>query len=160
MWNLRQIRDLAIANVARFASLNACFSFLSKKFQHVVIYMSLWRDIYPSDLFWKSLRSDPKHMALLFDDFSFLSKKYHYVVVCHSHGTMYNPPTYFEKKWKLEERIYMVLVFDVPPLNYCFEADVMDFFSGRSLVERFNSADQINLLVACTADCTCHHASD
>ena len=55
---------------------------------------------------------------------------------------------------------YMVLVFDVPPLNYCFEADVMDFFSGRSLVERFNSADQINLLVACTADCTCHHASD
>ena len=33
----------------------------------------------------------------------------------------------------------------------------MVFVLERILVERINSADQINLVVICTADCTCHH---
>ena len=60
----------------------------------------------------ESLRSEPKHMVLVFDDF-------------------------------------------VPKLlfpSWCYR-----FLLERILVERVNSADQINLVVTCTAACKCHH---
>ena len=44
------------------------------------------------------------------------------------------------------------------PLNYCFQTDVTVLFFGKIVgVERVNSAGEINLVVTCTADCTCHH---
>ena len=43
------------------------------------------------------------------------------------------------------------------PSNYCFKDDVMVFVLERILVERVDSADQINLVVTCTADGTSHH---
>ena len=78
------------------------------------------------------------------------------------------------KQWKHEERTkacepkqknesitsepkHMILVFDDLASNYRFEADIMNFLLGRSLVERFKPADKINLVVTCTADCACHH---
>ena len=77
--------------------------------------MSLWRDIWPSDIFWKKM-----------------------------------------KAWGANQSIgnsFSVIL----PLNYCFQADVMGFLLERILVGRVNSVDQINLVVTCTADCTCHH---
>ena len=43
------------------------------------------------------------------------------------------------------------------PLNFCFQNDLMVFLLERILVERVNSADQINLVVTCTADGTSHY---
>ena len=43
-------------------------------------------------------------------------------------------------------------------LNYCFQTDVtVLFFRIIVGVERVNSADEINLVVTCTADSICHH---
>ena len=53
-----------------------------------------------------------------------------------------------QSTWNFYSIIYL--------LNYCFQAEVMGFFLERMLVERVNSADQINLMVTYSADCTCH----
>ena len=67
------------------------------------------------------------------------------MVICHSDRT-YNNPTYFGKNESLRSEP-----------TYCFQADVTGFLLERILVERVNSADQINLVVTCTADGTSHH---
>ena len=70
MRNLRQIRDFAISNVARFASLNAVFLSWAKTYHIVVICHSDGTYNHPA-YFEKneSLRSEPKHMVLVFNDF-------------------------------------------------------------------------------------------
>ena len=72
MWNLRQIRDLAIANVARFASLNAVFLSWEKNTTSW-LYVTLTGHIYNHTTYFgkiENLRSEPKHMALVFNDFA------------------------------------------------------------------------------------------
>ena len=70
MLNLRQIRDLTIPNVARFASLNAAF-FREQKYHYVVICYSDGTYNHPK-YFRKNerLKSELKHMVLEFDYFA------------------------------------------------------------------------------------------
>ena len=89
-----------------------------------------------------------------------MSKKYHYVVICHSNGT-YNHPTYFEKNERVRsEPKHMVLEFDYFSPNLMFPSWCDIFLLERILVERVNLANQIKLVVTCTADCTCHHLTE
>ena len=89
-----------------------------------------------------------------------MSKKYHCVVICHWDRT-YNHPTYFGKNKRLRsEPKYMKHALDdfAPKLlfpSWCYRI----FSLERILVALFNSADLVNLVVTCTADCTCHHLS-
>ena len=50
----------------------------------------------------------------------------------------------------------IVLAFDVFTPILPSLVNVINLMSVRSVVQRFNSA-QINLMVTCTDDCTCHH---
>ena len=84
--------------------------------------------------------------------FRSLAKKYMYVVICHSDGP-YNHLTYFEKKSKYDKRTTRNgarIRFYNPSttcLSRCF---------ARNIVKWGNSS-QIDFVVRCTADCTCHH---
>ena len=113
MWNLKQIRNLAIANVARFASLNDVFLSWEKN-TTTWLYVTLTGHITIRNILEKneSLGIESKHM------------------------------------------VHVPMIF---PLNYCFQADVMVFLLERILVERVNSAKQINCKMTCTTDFTCHH---
>ena len=114
MWNLKEIKDLAIAIVARFVSLNAAFLPGAENIT-TWLYVTLTGHI--------TIRHFLKEM----------------------------------KAWRaiqIKRYSYSMIL----PLNYCFQTDVTVLFFGKIVgVERVNSADQINLVVTCTADCTCHH---
>ena len=43
------------------------------------------------------------------------------------------------------------------PLTYSFQADDVIFLLERVSVELVHSAEQINVVVTFTADCTCNH---
>ena len=113
MWNFKQIGELAIANVARFASLNAVFLSWAK-------YTTIWL----------------------------------YVPLT---GHIKIPHTLKKVKvWGANHTIWpRVFEFFVPKL--LFRSWCYGLFLERRLVERVNWKEQINLVVTCTADCTCYH---
>ena len=113
IWNLKQIRDLAIANVAQFASLNAVFLSWAKN-TTAWLYVTLTGHI--------TIRHILEKMKAWAANQS----------ICNTHS--------------------MIL-----PLYYCFQGDVMVFLLENMLVGRVDSTDLINLVVTCSADCTCHH---
>ena len=72
--------------------------------------------------------------------------------MCHSDGT-YNQLKYFEKNQSMRsEPQEMALEFDsvTPQLPYLFRC-------YKKNIVKWGNSSQIDFVVTCTADCTCHH---
>ena len=113
MWNLKQIRILAIANVVRFAWLNDILLSWGKN-TTAWLYVTLTGHI--------TIRHNLEKV----------------------------------KAWEANQSIwYSYSTFF--SLNNCYQPDDVVFLLQRTLVGPGNSADQFDLVVTCTADCTYHH---
>ena len=172
--------DLSIANVARLGSFKA-FSFLSNEIS-IRGYLSLWREIYNHLIYFESMRSKPHEMVLEFDSITFqlpcLCRCFERNIVKWGTVTLLGSLKDFFRSWA--KNIYtwlyvtltghghvtdfeknesmksepqeMVLVFDsitalLPCLSRCFERNIV----------KWGNSSQIDFVVTCTADCTCHH---